>query len=208
MKAKAASWMSFSLNNVLFDVSSTSATWNGVSTDVRLSMYCSTPSSKIRKSRFLRNGMNLPSRSMTLAGMLTRAVSILIVPVSSTVTGVLSARGRLEILSLSESCWTCPWLCDAGVGFRPDCAELDELNTQTNPATNKITTKQRANRLLFIIPPRRCPRALIAPGIFARLWRALTERGEPAGPDHLSFVIGHLSFVICQRPWALTTNDE
>jgi hypothetical protein len=49
---------------------------------------------------------------------------------------------------------------------------------------------------------------MIHPGYFARLWRALTERGETAGPDHLSFVIGHLSFVIGQRLWALTTNDE
>jgi hypothetical protein len=92
---------------------------------------------------------------MTLAGMVTSAVSILIVPVSSTVTGVLSARGRLEILSLSESFWGCPWFGagDAGVGLRPDCAELDGLNAQTNPTTSRITTKQRANKLLFIIPP-------------------------------------------------------
>src|SRR5262249_35911310 len=108
---------------------------------------------------------------MTLTGMVTSAVSILIVPVSSTVTGVLSARGRLEILSPSVSFGTCPWFGEAGggAGLRPDCAELDELNDQTNPATNRITTKQRANKLLFIIPPRKCPRALIAPGIFARL---------------------------------------
>src|SRR5262245_43901398 len=105
--------------------------------------------------------MNLPSRSMTLIGMVTSAVSILIVPVSSTVTGVLSARGRLELLSLSESFGGCPWFGDAGAGavagavLRPDCAELDGLNAQTNPATNRITTKQRANKLLFIIPPRK-----------------------------------------------------
>src|SRR5262245_5615831 len=92
---------------------------------------------------------------MTLAGMVTSAVSILIVPVSSTVTGVLSARERLEFLSLSESFGACPWFGDAGAGagLRPDCAELGGLNAQTNPATNRITTKQRANKLLFIIPP-------------------------------------------------------
>src|SRR5215470_15831539 len=98
---------------------------------------------------------------MTLAGMVTSAVSILIVPVSSTVTGVLSARGRLETLSLSESFVDSSSFCDACVGcdacvcLRPDCAELDELEAQTNPATNRIATKQRANKLLFIIPPLR-----------------------------------------------------
>src|SRR5262247_3268154 len=94
---------------------------------------------------------------MTLAGMVTSAVSILIVPVSSTVTGVLSARGRLVTLSLSESFEYCPSFCGVGVGagagLRPDCAELDELKAQTNPATNRIATRQRANKLLFIIPP-------------------------------------------------------
>src|SRR5262245_33334588 len=107
---------------------------------------------------------------MTLTGMVTSDVSILIVPVSSTVTGVLSARGRVELLSLSESFGDRPSFCDDdGGGLRPDCAELDELNAQTNPATNRIATKQRANKLLFIIPPRKCSWALTAPGIFARL---------------------------------------
>src|SRR5262245_46025100 len=147
--------MSLNLNKVLLDVSSTSATWNGASTDVRLSMSCSTPSSKIRKSRFLRVGTNLPSRSMTLTGMVTSAVSILIVPFSSTATGVLSARGRLVVLSLSDSFGEAPWFGEAVSTdrLRPDCAELDELSVQTMPATNRITTKQRANKLLFIIPP-------------------------------------------------------
>src|SRR5262245_27940476 len=94
---------------------------------------------------------------MTLAGMVTSAVSILIVPVSSTVTGVLSARGRLVILSLSLPESSVDWssFCDVCVGdcLRPDCAELVELEAQTNPATNRIATKQRANKLLFIIPP-------------------------------------------------------
>src|SRR5215475_13997169 len=96
---------------------------------------------------------------MTLTGMATSAVSILIVPVSSTVTGVLSARGRLEILFLSDSsgAWPCFGEAGAGAGLRPDCAGLDELNAQTNPATTRITTKQRANELLFIIPPIKIP---------------------------------------------------
>src|SRR4030095_7916397 len=94
---------------------------------------------------------------MTLTGMVTSAVSILIVPVSSRVSGVLSARGLLEPFSLSEPFGNCLSFCDAGAGagLRPDCAELDEFNAQTNPATNRITTKQRANKLLFIIPPRK-----------------------------------------------------
>src|SRR5262245_1736178 len=93
---------------------------------------------------------------MTLTGMLTRAVSILIVPFSSTVTGVLSASGLLELFSFSEPFGNCPSFCDDGGGdLRPDCAELDEFNAQTKPATIRITTKRRANRLLFIIPPRK-----------------------------------------------------
>src|SRR5215470_5729604 len=124
--------MSLNLNNVLLDVSSTSATWNGVSTELKLSIFCSTPSSYSRKSRFFRNGTNLPSRSMTLTGIVTSAVSILIVPFSSTVTGVLSARGRFVVLSLSESVVDCFSFCDDGdgAGLRPDCAELDELMAQ------------------------------------------------------------------------------
>src|SRR5262245_33359549 len=98
---------------------------------------------------------------MTLTGMVTSAVSILIVPFSSTVTGVLSARGRFVVLSLSESSVDCFSFCDddGGAGLRPDCAELDELMAQTRPATTRKATKQRANKLLFIPPPR----------IFARL---------------------------------------
>src|SRR5262245_59074346 len=100
--------------------------------------------------------MNLPSRSRTLTGMVTSDVSSLIVPVSSTTTGVLSARGRFVLLSLSGSLGNCFSVCDEGAGcaFRPDCAELDELMAQTKPATKRITTKQRANKLLLIIPPR------------------------------------------------------
>src|SRR5262249_13290411 len=149
--------MSLNLNIVLLDVSSTSTTWNGVSTELKPSISCSTPSSKSRKSRFFRNGMNLPSRSMTLAGIVTSELSILIVPVSSTVTGVLSARGLSEFFFFSESFGNCLSFCGGGGGggLRPDCAELDEFNAQTKPATNTITTKQRANRLLFIIPPRK-----------------------------------------------------
>src|SRR5215813_7589294 len=100
--------------------------------------------------------MNLPSRSRTLTGMVTSDVSILIVPVSSTTTGVLSARGRVELLSFSGSLAGCLSVCDDGGGcaFRPDCAELDELMAQTKPATKRIATKQRANKLLFILPPR------------------------------------------------------
>src|SRR5262245_50810677 len=92
---------------------------------------------------------------MTLTGMVTSAVSILIVPFSSTVTGVLSARGRFVVLSLSESTVDCFSFCDGGgAGLRPDCAELDELMAQTRPATKRKATKQRANKLLFILPPR------------------------------------------------------
>src|SRR5215468_2286534 len=92
---------------------------------------------------------------MTLTGMVTSAVSILIVPFSSTATGVLSARGRLVVLSLSDSFGGAPWFGEADdtVRLRPDCAELDESSVKTIPATNRITTKQRANKLLFIIPP-------------------------------------------------------
>src|SRR5215813_12741249 len=94
---------------------------------------------------------------MTLTGMMTSAVSILIVPFSSRVTGVLSARGLLGLFSFSESFGNCLSFCDdgGGSGLRPDCAELDKFNAQTKPATNRITTQQRANRLLFIIPPRK-----------------------------------------------------
>src|SRR5262249_12926905 len=155
---------------------------------------------------------------MTLAGMVTSAVSILIVPVSSTVTGVLSASGRLTVLSLSVSFVDWSSFCDACVGadLRPDCAEIGELEAQTNPATNRIAIKQRANKLLFIItssettwerrhpyllasvsrpsPEARKQRRLPSQGIFARLWRALTGRGETAGP--VSFSIFNITFVI------------
>src|SRR5262245_1467784 len=90
---------------------------------------------------------------MTLTGMVTSAVSNLIAPFSSTVTGVLSARGLLGLFSFSESFGNC---LSSGVGgrFRPDCAELDEFNAQTKPAINRIAIKQRANKFLFIIPLR------------------------------------------------------
>src|SRR5262245_26276945 len=159
---------------------------------------------------------------MTLAGMVTSAVSILIVPVSSTVTGVLSARGRLVTLSLSESFEYCPSFCGVGVGagagLRPDCAELDELKAQTNPATNRIATRQRANKLLFIIPP------LKLPGIAAHscLWASgnsqLTEATRPGrgalpryfcsfeirsdgkGRNRRAGFIHHFPYYICLSP--------
>src|SRR5262249_15116972 len=100
-----------------------------------------------------------------LTGMLTSAVSILMVPFSSTVTGVLSARGLLEGFSgplsgpFPESCGDRVSYCgdDGGCALRPDCAAVDQVITQTNPATKKITAKQRANKLLFILPPRKSP---------------------------------------------------
>src|SRR5262249_36155 len=90
--------------------------------------------------------------------MLTSAVSILMVPFSSTVTGVLSARGLFEVrggplsASFPGSCGERVSYCgdDGGCALRPDCAVVDELITQTNPATKKITAKQRASKLLFI----------------------------------------------------------
>src|SRR5262245_17055626 len=93
---------------------------------------------------------------MTLTGMVTSDVSSLIVPVSSTTTGVLSARGRFELFSFSESLGSCFSVLDEGGGcpLRPDCAEPDELMAQTIPATNRITAKQRAIELLIILPPR------------------------------------------------------
>src|SRR5262245_34210352 len=93
---------------------------------------------------------------MTLTGMVTSDVSSLIVPFSSTTTGVLSARGRFELFSFSESLGNCFSGCDDGGGcaLRPACAELDELVAQTKPTANRITAKQRANKLLLIIPPR------------------------------------------------------
>src|SRR4029434_2880814 len=114
---------------------------------------------------------------MTLTGMLTSDVSILIVPSSPTTTGVLSASGRFGLFSLSESLADCFSVCDdgdegGGCPFRPDCAEPDELMDQNKPATSKITTKHRANNLLFINTS----------SIFARLKDALTERGKTAGP--------------------------
>src|SRR5262245_55791438 len=91
---------------------------------------------------------------MTLTGMVTSAVSILIVPFSSRVTGVLSARDLLELFSLSGSFGNFLSFCGVGGALRADCAKIDEFNPQTKPATNRIATKQRANKMLFIIPPR------------------------------------------------------
>jgi hypothetical protein len=60
-----------------------------------------------------------------------------------------------------------------------------------------------------LLPEARKQGRLPSQGIFARLWRALTERGETAVPDlHLSFVNGHLPSVICQRLQTPMTNDE
>src|SRR5262245_31100607 len=96
---------------------------------------------------------------MTLTGMLTSDVSILIVPFASTSTGVLSARGLVGRFSgsLSESFGYGVTVCGdcAGCDLRPDCATLHEFITQTKTSANRITTKQRATRLLFIIPPRK-----------------------------------------------------
>src|SRR5262245_47369015 len=93
---------------------------------------------------------------MTLTGMVTSDVSSLIVPGSSTTTGELSARRRVEFCSVSETLGRCLSLFDEGGGrpVPPDCAEPDEIMAQTIPATNRITAKQRANELLLILPPR------------------------------------------------------
>src|SRR6266508_2953617 len=109
---------------------------------------------------------------MTLTGIVTSDVSILIVPFSSTVTGVLSARGLLELFSFLDSFGDCLSFFDDGARspLPPDCAELDEFNAQTKPANNKTTTKQQANRLLFIIPPRK-----FLP-VCKMLWRKGTTR--------------------------------
>src|SRR5262245_64556782 len=157
---------------------------------------------------------------MTLAGMVTSAVSILIVPVSSTVTGVLSARGRLVTLSLSESFEYGASFCGVGVGagLRPDCAELDELKAQTNPATNRIATRQRANKLLFIIPPLKLPGIAAHSCLRASGYSQLTEATRPGrgalpryfcsfeirsdgkGRNRRAGFIHHFPYYICLSP--------
>src|SRR5688572_7784624 len=74
-------------------VSITSATVKGFSTEAKYATCCSTPSSQRRKFSLRRLGIYLPSRSMTLTGILTRVVLTLITSPASTSSGPVGCCG-------------------------------------------------------------------------------------------------------------------